>query len=355
MNTHLNQTAAHWNQQTELSRQQNPGISWWEAGDAINEFTNRRISGDPGIDWISYTLETYFWEKQHHVLKHLSLGCGSGHVERSIAHKAPYQCIDAYDVAKGSIEIAREEAQKAGLDNLNYYVTNINEIQLPANTYDVVWIHAAMHHFEALEHICRQIAHALKPEGILVLQEYIGPNRFQFPVRQKEIANLCLKLLPKNHRIMVPQMMKQEVERLSADRGINWYAAKLTDKIKDGDLIGALQRQLNYRVGKGKGRALQQDTITFPTERSVMSIDPSEAIRSSDIVPVLKQQFDIIEKKDWGGNILQFLLHGIAGNFANEDAHSKLLLKMLINIEETLLECGEYTSDFAYIVARPRI
>jgi len=26
---------------------------------------------------------------------------------------------------------------------------------------------------------------------------------------------------------------------------------------------------------------------------------------------------------------------------------------MLINIEETLLLCGEFNSDFAYIVARP--
>jgi hypothetical protein len=86
----------------------------------------------------------------------------------------------------------------------------------------------------------------------------------------------------------------------------------------------------------------------------VIAGDPSEAVRSDEIVEVLKQDFEIIEKKDWGGNILQFLLADIAGNFVDEkNEHAKSYLRMLINIEETLLQSGEFESDFAYIVARP--
>jgi len=68
---------------------------------------------------------------------------------------------------------------------------------------------------------------------------------------------------------------------------------------------------------------------------------------------VLQRDFEIVEEKEWGGNVLQFLLAGIAGNFSNEDPCSQALLRMLISIEETLLQCGEFESDFAYIVARP--
>jgi hypothetical protein len=47
-------------------------------------------------------------------------------------------------------------------------------------------------------------------------------------------------------------------------------------------------------------------------------------------------------------------LAGIAGRFSTEDQLSQALLKMLINVEDTLLQAGEFKSDFAYIVARPK-
>jgi hypothetical protein len=48
------------------------------------------------------------------------------------------------------------------------------------------------------------------------------------------------------------------------------------------------------------------------------------------------------------------LLADIAGNFVDEKhEHGQAYLRMLINIEETFLQSGEFESDFTYIVARP--
>jgi hypothetical protein len=99
---------------------------------------------------------------------------------------------------------------------------------------------------------------------------------------------------------------------------------------------------------------MEKTTILFPSRRDVIRTDPSEAVRSDEIVAVLQRDFDIMEKKDWGGNVLQYLLAGIAGHFSAENELSQALLKMLFNVEDTLLKCGEFKSDFAYMVARPK-
>jgi SAM-dependent methyltransferase len=209
-----------------------------------------------------------------------------------------------------------------------------------------------MHHFEALEHINQQIRRALRPEGLLILQDYVGPKRFQFPARQKEVVNLCLSLLPVEYRVRMKYAVDQEMRR-SGNVGRKFFQ-RLIDKIKDGDLIGAIQRRLlMYRAQVGH-QVSEKKLVNFPTARDVIAEDPSEAVRSDEIVEVLQQEFELIEKKDWGGNILQFLLADIAGNFVDEkNEHAQAYLRMLVNIEETFLQSGEFESDFAYIVARP--
>ena len=83
-----------------------------------------------------------------------------------------------------------------------------------------------------------------------------------------------------------------------------------------------------------------------------MALDPSEAVRSADILPLLHRYFEIVEYKPLGGAILQFLLANIAGNFLDELGQQ--LLQMLFVIEDVLMVSGDLGSDFAYIVASPK-
>ena len=84
----------------------------------------------------------------------------------------------------------------------------------------------------------------------------------------------------------------------------------------------------------------------------MIAVDPSEAVRSAEIMPVLQTLFDVIEFRPLGGAILQFLLADIAGNF--QDEVGEQLLENFFRLEDTLMACGDLPSDFAYIVARPR-
>jgi ubiquinone/menaquinone biosynthesis C-methylase UbiE len=353
MASNIEITAKKWSDYTANFSGRNAGLFWWEAGPEIGMYINGKISGRIDTDWVAHTLDKYFGGRLP-LDRCLSLGCGDGHLECRLAQLSTFQHCDAYDVAEGSLQEARRLAEKNGINSISYYTSDINKIILPAGMYDSVWIDGAMHHFEALEHICQQISQSLKPEGLLILNEYIGPNRLQCSIRQQEITNLCLKLLPARYRKLQQVPISFDIEHTPFRKGAIWFISRLIDKLRNGDLIGAIRRRFLADKASTSNQSTEKTTVIFPSRRHMITIDPSEAVRSEEIVEVLQRDFDIIEKKDYGINVLQFLLYGIAWNFSTEDQISQDLLKMLINIEDTLLQCGEFKSDFAYIVARPK-
>lgn len=325
------------------------GTQWYNAGPLIYEHMRLPFSGRPDVDFVQHVLATHF-AGQTPLPRCLSLGCGSGRLERQLANYNAFVQCDAYDVAPGAIEQAKANAREAGYSHIHYRVADINTMQLPAATYDAVWISASMHHFEQLEHVCQQIAHSLKPGGLLLLDEYVGGNHLQCSERQKELANLCLHLLPERYRrIISPPPTAQAVH--NERKSLAWYTSRLRDKLSDGTLWATLKRKLNKRVVSG---APVKQVVTFPTVRDVIAGDPSEAIRSQDIVPVVSQHFDIVQNVGWGGNIVQFLLEHIAGNFAQGDEHAAAYLRTILHIERNAIETGELKPDFAYIVARKK-
>jgi 2-polyprenyl-3-methyl-5-hydroxy-6-metoxy-1,4-benzoquinol methylase len=351
MPTSLDAVKERWSVYASEAYGRELGVAWWDAGPEIQKYRNRRVSGNPEVTWVQYTLSKYF-DGRLPLARCLSLGCGNGGLERQLASLGAFEFCHAYDAAEGAIQWAKKRAGQLGIDNIDYRIADVNELTLPAATYDAVWISLAMHHFEALEHINLQIKSALKPGGLLILQEYVGPSRFQFPSRQKEAINLCLSLLPRPYRIRTRNAVDREIRRSVQVR--RDFVRRLVDKIRDGDLIGAISRRLLlYRQSFGQ-QVSEKKFVTFPTARDVIASDPSEAIRSDEIIEVLQRYFEIVEKKDWGGNIVQYLLADIAGNFIDDKLeHGQAYLRMILNIEETFLQTGELESDYTYIVARP--
>jgi SAM-dependent methyltransferase len=226
-------------------------------------------------------------------------------------------------------------------------VADLNTLPLEPSAYDLILGNGSVHHLKALEAVFAQIAQALTPQGLFVLNEYVGPTRFQFPQRQKDVIQACWQLLPPAYRQPLPAAVTEHRRVAEQRRSPLWYLRRLVEKARDGDLLPALRRRLALQRGEPAPAALR-----FPSARDVAATDPSEAVRSADIVPVLKRYFDIVEFKPLGGTILQFLLADVAGNFRSPEGER--LLEMLFFIEDTLLETGALQSDFAYIVSRAR-
>ena len=83
------------------------------------------------------------------------------------------------------------------------------------------------------------------------------------------------------------------------------------------------------------------------------AVDPTEAIRSADIIPALESQFDLLERVDYGGTLLNLVLEEIAGTF-QDTPEDLAVLEPLFEAERDYLRRGVISSDFAVLVARRR-
>lgn len=346
----LKRTAQYWNQQQAW--QVGRGLHWTEVS-AVLRRLNVKVSGDPKTDWITYTLNTHLAGRLP-LERCLSLGCGRGWLERQLAGMGAFEACDAYDVAPDSIDEARQLAAAQGYQHIHYAVADINHLELPAQAYDMVWVSGAIHHFERLEHVCAQIQQGLKPQGLLVLNEYVGPSRFQFPVRQREVLQAALTLLPRRYRRLAPQCVKEALTRSPMRRGLRWTVERLWDKLRDGHLLATLHRRWEMQRASRSDEGAFVTKLYLPTTRDVIAADPSEAVRSAEILDMVSRFFTFIECKDLGGTLLQFLLDGIAVNFDDNDPQAVHLLELLFQIEDTLLNIGDLQSDFVYLVAKPK-
>lgn len=341
----LRRTADQWSD--DDSWETTSGLYWLQLP-AVQRRWNMLMSGREDADWVDHALATYFVDRLP-LGCCLSLGCGTGRLERQLATRGAFAACDACDIAEGAIEKARSRASEAGHQHIRYTVSDLNTCVLAANRYDAVWAAAAIHHVSGLEHLFAQIARSLKPDGLFLLNEYVGPSRFQFAARQREIIQACNDLLPPSYRQIVVSRLQQGAQSTANDR--RTLARRLVAKLKGGDLVPALRRSAQRFWARKTNTRSSRDTVNLPTAASVAAVDPSEAVRSAGILPVLRSYFDVIEYRPLGGALLQFLLADIAGNFVSDEGAR--LLDMLFNIEDALMATGDLSSDFAYIVATP--
>ena len=284
----------------KVSADERRDVSWLDSRLVQRLYLHPTIGGDPNRNWLEHVKRRHLPQT---VPRGLTIGCGDGGLERHGAVLRLCEHYDAFDVSPGAIDIARAAAAKAGLTTVTYAVQDLNHAAFERDRYDVAFASMALHHIERLEHLFEQVHAALKPGGLLVFNEYVGPDRFQWTRRQLAAINLVLVLLP----------------------------PRLRRRITDGRIKPLVRR---------------------PTVEGMIQADPSEAVRSSAILPLTERHFRVVERIDYGGTILQMLLQDIVGNFHGDDPRDVGVLRAIFAFERWLIRVGLLTSDFALVVAR---
>lgn len=261
----------------------------WMSHTSVLMYLNERATGDPARDWLSSWAHRYFVGDR---LRVLVLGCGEGWLERAVAEWPFVAQIDAVDVAEEAVSRARELAR--GISKIEYGVVDLNRDVLPRDRYDVVVAHSVLHHVENLEHAFTEIEGAMRADATLVVNEYVGPDRFQFSDDVLRIMNALLRCI---------------------------------------------------RPGEVRSR---------PTVEEMIANDPTEAVRASELPAFLAARFDVRERRELGGTILQHLLYGIVQDYRFEVPRERGLVEMLCAIEGMLIDAGNVPSDFALFAARKR-
>lgn len=272
--------------------------NWWDIP-YVQERWNLLVSGESDVDYYAYLASKYL--SGNAGLKALSLGCGVGHRELSWVETGKFSGIDAYDLSEGRIRAAAQLASEKGYgDVIDYRVGDVYNIEMRENYYDVVFGEQSLHHFTPLEEILLRVEKFIKPGGYFIVNEFVGPTKFQWTDRQLQAVNGLLAILPERYK------------RLHHN--------------------GRIKTNV-YRPGRLRMHVM----------------DPSEAVESAQIEPLLNQIFEVVEVKPYGGTLLHLLFNGIAQNFLPADKEARAWLDLCFSVEDQLLASNDIKSD--YIVA----
>jgi SAM-dependent methyltransferase len=276
----------------------------WGAIRLVGNRINRLITDNEDKSFGDHIVDAYFRAKAPSA-NALTLGCGVGYREIHMAKSGCFKRIDAYDLSEDALAEARRRAARDEVSGvINFDRKDLNDYALPTAHYDFVVVEQSLHHFSPLGPLLDKIKLTLKPDGYFIVNEFVGPDKFQWTDRQIEVVNALLTVIPAKYRVRS-------------------YDKKLKKRI--------------YRPGLLRMKLY----------------DPSEAVESSGIVPGIKSRFQIVEERSWGGTLLQLLFQDIAKNFMNDDPETSELIELICGVEDFLLSTGDLRSDFTYIVCRP--
>ena len=183
----------------------------------------------------------------------LELGCGDGDLALELARRR----VDAtgLDLSPVRIERARAEARRAGLEHRAHYeVADLNTGALPPGHYACVVAHDALHHILHVEPLLDRVREALRPDGTLIVSDFIGAGWFE-----KLISAGIVALLPT----------------------VQPYAAKWR-------LRGRLRALLASEADK-------RASLESGGEHHLHDASPFESITQGSIVPAIAARFAVTE------------------------------------------------------------
>ena len=114
----------------------------------------------------------------------LEIGCGTG--TTAIYHAPFVRRIRATDISRNMIDIARDKAELAKVDNVSFEVSSAEDLEVDDNSVDVVLALSLLHLVDDRQTVIDDVYRMLKPGGVFVTStacigdklaffKYIGP------------------------------------------------------------------------------------------------------------------------------------------------------------------------------------
>jgi SAM-dependent methyltransferase len=297
-NSHVSQ---FWGKQFQRMRSD---CSYWVSNSIIERTTYAHMSsGTSEGHWLTWLFDDYFRARPPFD-RALSICCGDGAHELALFQTNKVRFIRGFDISEEAVRQAAEKLRSAGADPSRYLfeVHDANSLTIE-DDFDLILSSGALHHVANLEGLLANIQRLLRPEGVFVVLEYVGPNRFQWTDQQIALINGIL-------------------ERLDV-----YY----------------LHNQARVHFGR-------------PTIEEMMRTDPSEAVRSQDIVGLLRRHFTVEYESCYNGTIMHQLyplLNSCLANHGNGDFDS--LIRLILYFEDLLIKSGVLASDFIFMICRHQI
>jgi SAM-dependent methyltransferase len=145
------------------------------------------------------------------------IGCGSGLVALWIAQRvAPDGQVTAVDMSADQLELARENAARAGLKNLSYCQGDAAATGLPRNSFDLVYSRFLMCHLGDPLRALKEMGALLRAGGLLVCEDYDAgsivsepPSRAYARLREIIRAMDAKRGVDSNIGLKLPRLFRQ--------------------------------------------------------------------------------------------------------------------------------------------------
>ena len=236
----------------------------------------------------------------------LALGSGMAFTEEHLLRSNYAQHIVAYEMSRTACDRATARLTEAGLgDRIEMRSTDVLDDDLPGGSFDAVFVQAAIHHFDRIGDMFAMMHRVLKPGGLLVYDEYVGPDLHIWD-----------------------------------------------------DHVIAIMDQINDCLAPRYRKDWNVDAIRVtgprPSREWMMEHDPSEGVHASDILPLTYQWFDIVDRSDYGGTVLRPVFSGLLPNFDWTDPKDQTVARLIILLEQLLVRNSVVPSYHTSVVARRR-
>jgi SAM-dependent methyltransferase len=237
----------------------------------------------------------------------LSLGCGPAFIEQQILERDFAGTIVAYETSAVAVESARKRFSSTPWGKrIDLRCGDALSADLPDASFDAVFVEAALHHLLELEPTFRLMHRVLRPDGILIFDEYVGPDLQQYPPELEE-------LLTRINACLAPYLRR------------------------------------DFETGEVR-TAVEACPLALQLER-----DPTEGVHASEILPLTYRFFEVIDRRDYGGTILRPLFSRILLNWDFEnDPKDQTIAQLVVLLEQELLRHGAIPTHNTIVVARPR-
>ncbi|MEE8522421.1 MAG: class I SAM-dependent methyltransferase [Thermoanaerobaculia bacterium] len=226
--------------------------NFWMDHPRVRAYINESISGSAGrwpTDWFRDT-----FAERLPLDEALVLGCGTGGLERDLVGKGVACRALGIDVVEEPLAFARDAARSAGLSGrIRYRRADarafLEDLEEPA---EAIFFQASLHHFDDVPDFLELVRSRLRPQGLLYLDEYVGPSMSSWRWWRLAPLNAAYYLLPR--------------------------------KLRRGRLVRA----------------------------PVNPDDPTESVDSGRILGAVTRNFRVLERRDYGGNLLAYLFPNLA-------------------------------------------
>lgn len=179
--------AAWWDE--HYSGKRDPVWRWWESPEA-SAYLGELVCGQP----CSGTAELAVQGMRSHCgnalpfASAISVGCGSAYKEIALLRQGLVRHFTLYDISEGALAAARKRAEAAGLAHAVTLVHG-DPLEQERGSFDLVYWDNSLHHMMNTRAAMAWSRVRLRQGGHVVINDYVGPDRFQWPDDMLERIN----------------------------------------------------------------------------------------------------------------------------------------------------------------------